>query len=145
MNADHEAAGQCILIIQKCQVTSICKNQPSGFSHKGSFGLAIVNDQLMMVEGVFYIVLNIHQLTTFSVLTMYKKSGAKGTKHPWTSSTTSISTISYLMVWCYQHTQQWQFQALECVVTQTTQFTLICHVSPWPVELQILPILCAFY
>ena len=90
---------------------------------KGSFGLAVVNDQLMIVESVFYIVLNIRQLMTFSVLTMYKKSGAKGTKHSWTSSTTSIGAISYLAVQCYQHTRQRQFRALECVVTRTTQFT----------------------
>ena len=90
---------------------------------KGSFGLAVVNDQLMIVEGVFYIVLNIRQLMTFSVLTMYEKSGAKGTKHSWTSSTTSIGAISYLAVRCYQHTRQRQFRALECVVTRTTQFT----------------------
>ena len=90
---------------------------------KGSFGLAVVNDQLMMVEGVFYIVLNIRQLMTSSVLTMYEKSGAKGAKHSWTSSTTSIGAMSYLAVRCYQHTRQRQFRALECVVTRTTQFT----------------------
>ena len=90
---------------------------------KGSFGLAIVNDQLMMVEGVYHIILNIHQLMTSSVLTMYEKSGAKGAKHSWTSSTTSIGAISYLAVRCYQHTRQRQFRALECVVTRATQFT----------------------
>ncbi|KAN0127724.1 hypothetical protein V8E53_014444 [Lactarius tabidus] len=46
----------------------------------GSFGIAVINDQLMMVE----------------VLTMYEKSGAKGAKHSWISSTTSIGAISYL-------------------------------------------------
>jgi hypothetical protein len=77
-----------------------------------------------MVEGVFYIVLTVPQLTmTSSVLTMYEKSGTKGAKHSWTSSVTSIGAISYLVVQCYQHTRQRQFQALECVVTWTTQFT----------------------
>ncbi|KAN0132137.1 hypothetical protein V8E53_010056 [Lactarius tabidus] len=73
----------------------------------GSFGLAIVNDQLMMVE----------------VLTMYEKSSAKGAKHSWASTTTSIGAISYLAVRCYQHTRQRQFRAMECVVTRTTQFS----------------------
>ena len=60
---------------------------------------------------------------TSSVLTMYEKSGAKAAKHSWTSSTTSISVISYLAVRCYQHTRQWQFRAMECPVTRTTQFS----------------------
>ena len=90
---------------------------------EGSFGLAVVNDQLMMVEGDIYTVLNIRLLMSPSVLTMYEKSGAKGAKHSWTSSTTSIGAMSYLAVWCYQHTRQRQFRALECVVTRTTQFT----------------------
>ncbi|KAF8265263.1 hypothetical protein EI94DRAFT_1702623 [Lactarius quietus] len=64
----------------------------------GSFGLAVIADQLVIVE----------------VLTMYEKSGAKGTKHLWTSSMTSIGALSYLT---------WQFQAMECATTQTTQFT----------------------
>jgi hypothetical protein len=95
----------------------------------GSFGIAVVNDQLMVVEGVFShfpcsIILQLTQeLTTSLVLTMYEKSAAKGAKHSWTSSTTSIGAISYLPVQCYQHTQQRQFRALECAVTQTTQFT----------------------
>ncbi|KAN0130677.1 hypothetical protein V8E53_011570 [Lactarius tabidus] len=72
-----------------------------------SFGIAVVNDQLMMVK----------------VLTMYEKSGGKGAKHSWISSTTSIGAISYLAVRCYQHTRQRQFRALECVVTRTTQFS----------------------
>ena len=59
----------------------------------------------------------------YLVLTMYEKSGAKGAKHSWTSSTTSIGAISYLTVRCYQHTRQRQFRAMECVVTRTTQFT----------------------
>ncbi|KAN0139135.1 hypothetical protein V8E53_003024 [Lactarius tabidus] len=46
----------------------------------GSFGLAVINDQVIMVE----------------VLTMYEKSGAKAAKHSWISSTTSIGAISYL-------------------------------------------------
>lgn len=54
---------------------------------------------------------------------MYEKSGAKGAKHSWTSSTTSIGAISYLAVRCYQHTRQRQFRAMECVLTRTTQFT----------------------
>ena len=66
--------------------------------------------------------LTILQLITSSVLTMYEKSGAKGAKHSWTSSTTSIGAISYLAVRCYQHTRQRQFRALECAVTRTTQF-----------------------
>ena len=60
-----------------------------------------------------------------SVLTMYEKSAARAAKHSWTSSTTSIGAISYLAVRCYQHTRQRQFRALECVVTRTTQFTLL--------------------
>ena len=91
----------------------------------GSFGLAIVNDQLMMVEGLFSYCTYILQLKASSVLTMYEKSAARGAKHSWTSSTTSIGAISYLAVRCYQHTRQWQFRALECVVTWTTQFTLL--------------------
>jgi len=42
-----------------------------------------------------------------------------------TSSTTSIGALSYLAVRCYQHTRQRQFRAMECVVTRTTQFTLL--------------------
>ncbi|KAH9015618.1 hypothetical protein EDB84DRAFT_1443385 [Lactarius hengduanensis] len=45
-------------------------------------GLAVVDDDLMLVE----------------VLTMYKKSGAKITKHSWMSSTTSIGALSYLVI-----------------------------------------------
>ena len=95
----------------------------------GSFGLAIFNDQFVIVEGAFLlhsrsIVLTVRKRTmTSSVLTMYEKSGAKGAKHSWTSSTTSIGAISYLAVRCYQHTRQRQFRAMECVVTRTTQFT----------------------
>ena len=51
---------------------------------------------------------------------MYEKSGAKGAKHSWTSTTTSIGAISYLAVRRYQHSQ---FRAMACVVTRTTQFT----------------------
>jgi hypothetical protein len=89
----------------------------------GSFGLAIVNDQLMMVEGAILIALNLQSSDLMSVLTMYEKSSAKGAKHSWASTTTSIGAISYLAVRCYQHTRQRQFRAMECVVTRTTQFS----------------------
>lgn len=54
---------------------------------------------------------------------MYEKSGAKGAKHSWTSSTTSIGALSYLAVRCYQHTRLRQFRAMECPVTRTAQFS----------------------
>ena len=74
----------------------------------------------------FYIVLIILRLNgSILVLTMYEKSAAKAAKHSWTSSMTSIGAISHLTVRCYQHTRQRQFRALECVVTRTTQFTLL--------------------
>ncbi|KAH9015478.1 hypothetical protein EDB84DRAFT_1679909 [Lactarius hengduanensis] len=73
----------------------------------GCFGLAVVDDHLVMVE----------------VLTMYEKSSGKGAKHSWTSSTASIGALSYLAVQCYQHTRQRQFRAMECTVTRTARFT----------------------
>ncbi|KAH9009751.1 microtubule associated protein-domain-containing protein [Lactarius deliciosus] len=70
------------------------------------FGLAVVDDNLVLVE----------------VLTMYEKSGAKNAKHSWTSSTTSIGALSYLVVWCYQHIRQRQFRTMECMATRTMHF-----------------------
>ena len=73
----------------------------------GSFGFALANDQVAIVEGALYQrCISVLIFTTPSVLTMYEKSGAKGARHSWTSSTTTISTISYLAVWCYQHTRK---------------------------------------
>ena len=94
----------------------------------GCFGLALVDDQLMIIEGEFRI--NSHSgspqaLILCSVITMYKKSSGKGARHSWTSSMTSIGALSYLAVRCYQHTRQRQFWAMECAVTRTIQFTLL--------------------
>ncbi|KAH8977094.1 hypothetical protein EDB92DRAFT_2002633 [Lactarius akahatsu] len=72
----------------------------------GCFGLAVVNDNLVLVE----------------VLTMYEKSGAKNAKHSWTSSTTSIGALSFLGVRCYQHIRQRQFRTMECMATRTMRF-----------------------
>ncbi|KAH9016983.1 hypothetical protein EDB85DRAFT_2155512 [Lactarius pseudohatsudake] len=86
----------------------------------GCFGLAVVNDNLALVE----------------VLTMYEKSGAKNAKHSWTSSTTSIGALSFLGVRCYQHIRQRQFRTMECMVTWIMYFThlpslaFLCMVPP---------------
>jgi hypothetical protein len=60
--------------------------------------------------------------TSGSVLTMYEKSTGKGAKHAWTSSSSSIGALSYLIVQCYQHTRNRQFRPMECVATRTTRF-----------------------
>ncbi|KAI9443778.1 hypothetical protein H4582DRAFT_2053569 [Lactarius indigo] len=86
----------------------------------GCFGLAVVDDNLVLVE----------------VLTMYEKSGAKNAKHSWTSSTTSIGALSYLAVRCYQHIRQRQFRTMECMATRTMRFAhlsslaFLCIVPP---------------
>ncbi|KAH9007669.1 hypothetical protein EDB84DRAFT_1281451, partial [Lactarius hengduanensis] len=70
------------------------------------------------------------------VLTMYEKSGAKNAKHLWTSSTTSIGALSYLVVQCYQHIRQRQFRTVECMATRTMRFAhlpslaFLCMVPP---------------
>ena len=69
------------------------------------------------------------------------------------SSTTSIGAVSYLMVWCHQHTQQWQFWALACVVIDTdhtvhtppplthSHFSASCHWEWFVKLLQVLVLL----
>ena len=105
---------------QQASAFALLKNAESLASAKSSllvslmnrsFGIAIINDQLVMVEGVFLTALYLlsTHITAHSVLTMYEKSSTKAVKHSWTSSTTSIGALSYLVVWCYQHTQQQQF------------------------------------
>ncbi|TFY80575.1 hypothetical protein EWM64_g3442 [Hericium alpestre] len=62
---------------------------------KGSWGLIIVDDDLMLGQ----------------VLTMYEKGGGKAAKHGWVSTSSSIAAISYLPVQVWQRGRQRQFRA----------------------------------
>ena len=62
-------------------------------------------------------------LVPTSVLTMYEKSAGKGTRHAWTSKSTSIGALSYVAVRCYQHARKRVFLPMECVATRTTHFS----------------------
>jgi hypothetical protein len=84
----------------------------------GSYGLVLVDGQLMVGKGTHLCLFNFLKaklIGSLPVLTMYEKGGGKGGKHGWVSTATSIGTVSYIPV------QIWQQFPRQC------QFRVVWH------------------
>jgi hypothetical protein len=71
------------------------------------FGLVLVDDQLMIREGMDYTFCSFFKFKLnsnfqISVLTLYEKGGGKVAKHSWVSEATSIGAVSYIPVKLWQ-------------------------------------------